>query len=127
MKNLENLSVYEAEKQIREYLDTLYVRKPKEPLLITNKPTKEEIENYAKKVEQYNLDSAVYKDKNDLYKAESRRLWDLLEEKLKEDSGLNNIPEQYRDNVLYYAQQQGHGSSYSVFYTYLCELVEIFN
>jgi hypothetical protein len=127
MKNLENLSVYEAERQIREYLDTLYVNKPKEPLLITNKPTKEEIEDYAKKVEQYHLDSAEYKDKNDLYKIESRRLWDLLEEMLKEDSGLNNIPEQYRDKVYYYAYRQGHGSGYSEVYTYLCELVEIFN
>ena len=126
MKTIEGLSVYEAEKEIRDYLNDLWVNKPKEPLLINNKPTKEDIEDYTKKVEQYNIDLAEYKIENEIYESESRRLWDLLEEKIKEDSGLNTIPEQYRDKVYSYAYQRGHSSGYGEVYGYLCDLVNIF-
>lgn len=126
MKNIDELSIYEAESEIREYLSKLWVNKPKEPLLISNKPTKEDIDTYTKKVEQYNTDLAEYKIKDRIYETESRRLWNLLEEKIKEESGLNTIHEQYRDKVYSYAYQQGHGSGYSEVYNYLLDLVNIF-
>lgn len=127
IKNLDGLTIYEAEKQIREYLRELYVNKPREPLLINNKPTKKDIDNYSKEVEQYTLDLAEYKTKKELYTTESNRLWNLLEDKIKEDSGLNEIPEQYRVKVYSYAYQQGHSSGYGEVYGCLIELVEIFN
>jgi len=126
MKNLENLSVYEAEKQIKNYLRTFQVSKPKEPLLASNKPTKENIDDYAKKLEQYNLDLVKYKIENDFFKSEYKRLYELLEDLIKENSGLNNIPEQYRSKVYQYACQQGHGSGYGEVYGYLLDLVGIF-
>lgn len=126
MKNIEGLSVYEAEKQIREYLHDLFVSKPREPLLVNNKPTKEDIDIYTTLVEQYSLDLAEFKTKDELHKSESSRLWKLLEDLIKEDSGLNNIPEQYRDKVYSYAWEQGHSSGYGEVYHYLCNLVNIF-
>jgi hypothetical protein len=126
MKTIKNLSAYEAEKQIRDYLRELYVNKPRAPLLMNNKPTKEAVERYTIAVEQYTLDLAEYKTKDEVYRAESLRLWNLLENKIKEDSGLNDIPEQYRDKVYSYAYQQGHSSGYSEVYNYLLDLVDIF-
>jgi len=126
MKTLEGLSVHQAEQKIREYLREIYVSKPKEPLLINNKPTKEDIDAYTEKVKQYDIDLAEYKNKNEIYKTESKRLWGLLEDMIKEDSGLNTIPEQYRNKVYSYAYQQGHGSGYGEVYNYLLDLVNIF-
>jgi trehalose-6-phosphate synthase len=127
MKTIEGLSIYEAEKQIREYLHGLWVSKPKEARLNTNKPTKEDIENYNNSSKQYHLILVDYENKKSFYDSESLRLWDLLHEKVKEDSGLNDIPEKYRDKVYSYACREGHSSGYIEIYNILCELVDIFN
>jgi hypothetical protein len=127
MKNIDGLSIYEAESKIREYLRELYVSKPKEPLLKSLKPTEEEVSNFLAEKEKYKTDLEDYKTKDEFYRKESSRLYSLLEYKIKEDSGLNNIPEQYRDKVYSYAYQQGHGSGYGEVYNYLLDLVEIFD
>ncbi len=126
MKSIEELSVYQAEKQIMEYLDPLYPKLPKKPILLSRTPTQDNIEKYTKGVEQYELELNEYRIKNSVFKEESARLYSLLVEKVKEDSGLNDIPEQYRDKVYSYAYEQGHGSGYSEVYHYLHNLVEIF-
>lgn len=126
MKNIDGLTIYEAQDKIREHLHEIWADKPRQPILISNKPTKENIDNYTSKVEKYNLDLAEYKTKNDFYRTESSRLWNLLEAKIKEDSGLNDIPEQYRSKVYSYAYELGHSSGYGEVYGYLCDLVNIF-
>lgn len=126
MKTIEGLSVYEAENKIREYLKPLFVSKPYEPKLKNLKPTGEEISEFLAKNEIYKKDLEEYKTKDNFYKQESRRLYDLLEEKIKEDSGLNDIPEQYRDKVYSYAYREGHSSGYGAVYSILINLVEIF-
>ena len=95
MKTIEDLSVYEAEKQIRDYLRELYVGKPREPLLKSNKPTKEDIDNYTKLTEQYEVDLAEYKIKDDLHRTESKRLWNLLEDKIKDNQYMKKGTEGY--------------------------------
>ena len=126
MKNIDDLTVYEAENEIREYLTDLYVTKPFAPKLKSNTPTTEEMEIYSDSVLEYEKALEDYKFKNDFYKAESSRLYILLEDKIKEDSGFNNIPEQYRNKVYSYAYSQGHSSGYGDVFNYLCDLVEIF-
>lgn len=126
MKTLEGLTIYKAESEIREYLNTLWVDKPREPLLNSNKPTKEDIDSYTTKLELYSTDLAGFKTKNEFYKSENSRLYSLLEDLIKEESGLNEIPEQYRAKVYSYAYQQGHSSGYSEVYNYLLDLVGIF-
>jgi len=49
-----------------------------------------------------------------------------VEARIKEDSGLNSIHEQYRDKVWSYAWQKGHSSGYGEVSNILCELVSIF-
>ena len=127
MKNIDGLSIYEAESKIREYLRELYVSKPKEPSLKSLKPTEEDMTLFLSEKEKYKIDLEEYKIKNTFYGDESMKLYSLLEEKIKDDSGLNSIPEQYRDKVYSYAYQQGHGSGYGEVYNYLLGLVEIFD
>ncbi len=127
MKNIDGLSIYEAESKIREYLRELYVSKPKEPSLKSLKPTEEDMTLFLSEKEKYKIDLEEYKIKNTFYGDESMRLYPLLEEKIKDDSGLNSIPEQYRDKVYSYAYEQGRGSGYGEVYHYLCNLVEIFD
>ena len=127
MKNIDGLSIYEAESKIREYLRELYVSKPKEPSLKSLKPTQEDMTLFLSEKEKYKIDLEEYKIKNTFYGDESMKLYSLLEEKIKDDSGLNSIPEQYRDKVYSYAYEQGHGSGYGEVYNYLLDLVEIFD
>lgn len=127
MENLEGLDVYKAQEKIREQLNPLYVSKPIAPRLKDKTPTKEDMEDYSKAVILYEKELEEYTFKNEFYRQESNRLWNLLEEKIKEDSGLNDIPEQYRNKVYSYAYQEGHSSGMGEVYNYLIELVEIFN
>jgi hypothetical protein len=59
--------------------------------------------------------------------SEKSRVYSLLTIKLKEDSGLNTIPEQYRDKVYAYAYEQGHSSGMSEVSIYLERLLQIFD
>lgn len=52
---------------------------------------------------------------------------DVIIEFIKEESGLNTIPEQYRDKVYGKAYQDSHGSGFYETYLQLCSLVEIFS
>lgn len=124
---IENENFFQSENLINEYLTSIFVIKPKEPILKSLRPTSEEIGNYdiLKRKHEYELSS--YREKKDFYLSERHRLHSLLEDKVKEDSGLNQIPEQYRDKVYSYAYQKGHGSGMSEVKCYLEELVEIFN
>lgn len=120
------MSVYDAEKEIREYLSNLYTSQPKKPTLKNNTPTAEELSTYIEQSKKYDLVLEEFKTKKDLYESEGLRLYSLLEEKIKDYSGLNDIPEQYRDKVYRYAYSQGHSSGYVEVYQYLCDLVDIF-
>lgn len=127
MKNIEGLSIYEAEKQIKEYLSPLFVSKPVQPKLKSQTPTEEELKVYKTQIREYEVALDKYKTEDAFYRKEGSRLFDLLEEKIKEDSGLNDIPEQYRNKVYSYAWEQGHSSGFGEVYNYLCSLVNIFN
>jgi hypothetical protein len=127
MKSIDGLSIYEAQNKIKEYLHELYVSKPSVPKIKSNTPTTEEMKTYSDSLLEYEKALEDYVFKDNLYRNESSRLYTLLEDKIKEDSGVNDIPEQYRSNVYSYAWEQGHSSGYGEVYHYLCDLVSIFN
>jgi hypothetical protein len=127
MKNIDGLSVFKAETQIREYLSTLYVTKPKKPLLVTTTPTAELVEEYKVALQNYETAFKEYQIKMIFMGDEQKRLFTLLRNLIKEESGLNTIvPAKYRDKVFSYAYEQGHSSGYLEVYHYLCNLADIF-
>lgn len=125
-EDLEQLSVYEAEKEIRTYLNDLYVHRPIKPKLKSQTPTEEELTTYVTQTQEYEVALKEYETNNDFYNSESKRLYDILDDIIREDSGLNDIPEEYRSKVYIHAYRQGHSGGYSEVYNCLCNLVEIF-
>ncbi len=125
-EDLQQLSVYLAEKEIKTYLNDLYPHRPEEPKLRNVTPTEEELSIFLAEKEEYQKLSKEYETNNDFYESESKRLYDILDDIIREDSGLNGIPEQYRDKVYSYAYENGHSSGYIEIYNYLLDLVEIF-
>ena len=61
------------------------------------------------------------------YKKVKIAIENVAVEFIKEMSGLNEIPEQYRDKVYSKAYEYGHSSGLSEVYNTLVDLVEIFN
>ena len=124
---IKDKTLFEAEKLIFEYLTDIYISKPKEPSLKSTKPSTEEINEYNLLKLEYDALMTSYSKNYNFYYSEKSRLHSILVEKIKEDSGLNDIPEQYREKVYNYAYQRGHSSGMSEVKIYLDELVEIFN
>ncbi len=91
MKNLDGLSVYEAENKIREYLNPLFVRKPIVQKLKSNTPSQEEMKAYLDAKVAYEKELEEYSFKNNFYSQESDRLWSLIEDKIKEKLQQNSI------------------------------------
>jgi hypothetical protein len=124
---IENDSIYDAELKISKYLTEIYFKKPYEPNLASTRPSTEEIKKYNILKKEYDSNLKLYKDNQAFYMSEKSRVYSLLTIKLKEDSGLNTIPEQYRDKVYAYAYEQGHSSGMSEVSIYLERLLQIFD
>lgn len=105
------------------------IRKPhyKSKPLPPNEHTSESILNYSKELEEWEK----YKEEKNktlvLHKEFQIKVSDLLDEYIKEMSGLNDIPEKYRDKVYDRAWEDGHSDGYLQVYYELVDLVEIFN
>lgn len=123
MKTIEGLSVYEAEREIREYLEDIWMSSPKKPKLKSTTPTKEELDEYSEEMKKYEEEKVKFETLRASYNEESQRLYDELVHKIKEDSGLFDIPQEYQDNVYWYAYQLGHSSGYGEVYGYLMDIV----
>ena len=104
-----------------------YPKKPHEPRLLSFKPSVEDIENYQKQLDEYSSLLESYKEAKKIYDEVSNTIASIKEEMIRDDSGLNNIPEQYREKVYSVAWNNGHSDGYISVYNHLCELVEIFN
>jgi hypothetical protein len=91
-----------------------------------NDPTAKELRAYADAVEgheKYNRarDKAQKKQRN-----ATPNTGDLMEQFIRHESGLVDIPKRYQDKVYRFAWEQGHSSGYSEVFYYLQELVGIF-
>ena len=81
---------------------------------------------YANNLSEY---EKLKKDEDDAYakaNVHNNAVDEIIEQWMKEKSGLNDIPEQYRAKVYSLAYQNGHSSGYSEIFGQLTELVDIF-
>jgi hypothetical protein len=88
--------------------------------------TSDEALKYATDLKEYEAADAKYKEFMAERSKESNRIHQLTEELIREESGLNDIPEQYRDKTYSYAYNQSHGFGMQEVYHTLLDLVEIF-
>jgi glutamate mutase epsilon subunit len=118
------LSTWETIKEFDDYKHTVN-KKPKRPILF-NQNSLAEVKKYTESLEQYEKDLEVYNRSYEDYKLQNNKIEDLKERYIKEESGLNNIPEKYQSKVYSYAYQRGHYAGYDEVLNYLYDLVEIF-
>lgn len=124
-QDLEKLNVYEAIVYVGG-LEPEYIQRPSKPIL-ASKHTAVEVKEYAKNLEQYDIDLAEYSVKEKADNEVRIALNEVLEDYIKDMSGLYDIvPKANQNKVWAYAWQQGHSSGYSEIYNYLQELVELF-
>lgn len=86
-----------------------------------------EAKQYVIDLEKYEIEKESCQKDKDEYNKVSSEIGHLMEEFIRERSGLNSIPEQYRDKVYSNAYQSGHSSGMSQVFNDLLDLVEIFN
>jgi len=126
IENLEEFGeVYKAiewaQKQYGEY-----PKAPKRPVL-QSKHTSEEAKNYVVLLEQYEKDDTEYKTQKDLWTTNKRKVNDVIEQFIKNQAGLDTVPEQYREKISAKAYADGHSNGYYEVFQHLCSLVDIFN
>lgn len=102
-----------------------YVHKPTKPVQNINNSTDAKkyvvaLEEYEKKLEEYKIDVEIYKKRENEINL-------VITDFIKELSGLNTIPERYRDKVYAKAYSDGHSSGFYEIYIQLLDLVEFFN
>ncbi len=86
-----------------------------------------EAKDYAKALEKYTKDEILYKKAKDEVIKYNNELDNLLETLMKEESGLNKLPEANRAKIWSLAWENGHSSGYSDVYTHLCDYINLFN
>lgn len=102
-----------------------FPKAPKKP--IANISNSSNAKQYAIELEEYEKKYAEYEVRCFEYKKVKIAIENVAVEFIKEMSGLNEIPEQYRDKVYSKAYEYGHSGGLSEVYNTLVDLVEIFN
>jgi len=111
-------------KLIGEWDSSKSPRKPSHPYDMNSK----EALAYAEKLREYEEDLVAYKDLLDLYEKQEELMLNIINEIIKEDSGLNSLVfnEKIKGKIWDYAYQKGHSSGLGEVYNELCDLVDIF-
>ena len=127
---LESLAVFTREMGVTgtiSHLQSLkgYANKPPRPAM-PKAHTSQGARQYAEDLEAYEKEISDYNEANKLATEHNRMVHDTIVEYIKDESGLAGVPEKYRDNVYSFAWDKGHSAGYYEVYTYLCDLVEIF-
>lgn len=121
---VKNGNVYQSIRDA-DTLRAIYPDRPKKPFL-TKGAGSVAAQKYAEELAAYESENETCKQARDAAQEHNRKVNELIETLIREESGLNLIPEQYRDKVYAYAWQTGHSSGYSEVYNHLSELVDIF-
>jgi hypothetical protein len=113
--------------QIQDLLDKIepYPEKPKKPVLLTG-ATSDDIRRYADSFAVYEGEFAEFEAKRIDYYKRKGDIEHMVADLIKSESGLDSIPEKYRDKIWSIAWEEGHSSGYHEVYQWLCKLVEIF-
>jgi len=118
-------SVYEVIDDIRNSNNNEYPDRISKPTLGL-KHSSDDVIKYAEELKQYEILKKENDKQKEIYNLEQQRLNSLIEEFIKDQSGLNNIPEKYRDKVYNYAYSKSHSNGYYEVYLTLGDLVDIF-
>jgi len=103
-----------------------YPYKPVRPVLSQNH-TAQEATEYANKMSIYESLMSEYKNTLNQCTEENNRINSIIESYIKEESGLNSLPEKTKRKLWDKAWSDGHSNGYSEVYNCLCSLVELFD
>lgn len=109
-----------AKSQYPEYPD-----RPTKPIL-PSKHTSDDVVKYAETLAIYENQMVKYDGEKKTYQKKVNEIDAILEEFIKDQAGLNTIPEQYRANVWSKAWSDGHSGGYGDVYNELSNLIDIF-
>ena len=113
--------------QIQDLLDKIgpCPEKPNKPTLPA-KHTAEMARAHAVNIEVFEAEFVEYDKARDTYLLNKGRIEHQVGELISRESGLFNLPEQYRDKIWSIAWKEGRSAGYHEVYQWLCKLVEIF-
>lgn len=99
---------------------------PTKPVL-KNNHTSEDVGEYQKNLQLYEKAYDDYKIEKERFYTNRSKIDAVIVEFIKEESGLNSIPEQYREKIYSKAYEDGHSDGYYEVYLKLNSLIEIFD
>ena len=113
--------------QIQDLLDKIgpYPEKPRKPVLLTG-ANSEAMRVYADAFAEFEKKFAEFEAERVIYYQRKGEIEHMITDLISRESGLDSIPEQYRDKIWCIAWEEGHSSGYYEVYQWLCKLVEIF-
>jgi hypothetical protein len=115
-----NEAIQWAQEQMPEFPDA-----PKRPRLALAHTSKE-AELYAVELQQFEASQQNYKAARNAVQSLSNAIDAVICEFIKQDCGLESVPEQYREKLWNKAWEDGHSSGYYEVHNKLLGLVEIF-
>lgn len=118
-------SVSQAIEWAQNQYDT-YPKLPAKPILLA-KHTSEDVSKYQKDLHEFEKAYDNHKIEKEKYNTNSNNINNLIVQFIKQEAGLDTIPEQYRDKVYSKAYEDGHSSGYYEIYLNLNSLLEIFD
>jgi DNA-binding ferritin-like protein (Dps family) len=119
-------SVMEAIQWAESQYKNEYKSAPSKPIL-SNNATSEEARKYADLLEVYEKETIDHKETIRLYYEKMNKIQSVIVEYIKDYTGLNTIPKQYRDKVYSKAYEDGHSGGFYEVYLKLESLLEIFD
>lgn len=124
IEHLQGFEAYDAIAHCKSLMKE-YRGRPTKPSLPV-KHTASDVVAYGGLLKTYEMLLAKYENEVNEVKLHNNNINRVLEEHLRDASGLNSIPEQYRNKVWSKAWEIGHSSGYGEVYCSLCDLIEIF-
>ena len=98
--------------------------KVKKPTLLPNH-TVEQIDAYREAFKEYTKANEIYQKEKQEFQDASTAIDNAVEEFIKEESGLLDLPEDKRNKVWAKAYEDRHGSGFLEVYHELCDLVDL--
>lgn len=126
---LEKLQEFGSVSQAIEWAQKQYGTYPKPPIkpLLSVIHTSDDVGIYQKNLQHYEKAYEEYKKEKESWVTNQRVINKIIEQYIKDQSGIDSIPEQYRDKLYSKAYEDGHSNGYYEVYLKLISLIEIFD
>lgn len=114
--------------KLTEYANRFRLKYPDKPIKprLDSKHTSEQLKEYIKAFEQYEVDMSNYEELKKSYTENEYKINSLIEEYIKDISGFNTLPEKVKNKVWCKALEDGHSSGYYQVYYELRDLIDLF-